>query len=120
MDYDEELRSVHGMYGSMEAELEVQRTIKRAELTAFLCLLMKVIGPGKSCTIMSHEILWWKWSMLRRNARRSLEKMPQDKGALPKEERDVVRGYKAVHEENFLSSWLREDVEEKEERRKNA
>ena len=37
----------HGMYGSMEAEFEVQRTIKRAELelTAFLCLLKKVIGP---------------------------------------------------------------------------
>ena len=29
----------------MEAEYEVQRTIKRAELTAFLCLLKKVIGP---------------------------------------------------------------------------
>ena len=31
----------------MEAALEVQRTIKRAELTAFLCLLKKVIGPIK-------------------------------------------------------------------------
>ena len=30
-----------GMYGSMDAELEVQRTIMRAELTAFLCLLKK-------------------------------------------------------------------------------
>ena len=30
-----------------EAELEIQRTIKRAELTAFLCLLRKVIGPIK-------------------------------------------------------------------------
>ena len=37
---------LHGMYGSMEAELEVQRTIRRAELTA-LCLLKKVIGPIK-------------------------------------------------------------------------
>ena len=35
------------MYGSMEAEYEVQRTIKRAELTAFLCLLRKVCGPIK-------------------------------------------------------------------------
>ena len=35
----------HGMYGSMEAEYEVQRTIKRAELTAFLCLFRKVCGP---------------------------------------------------------------------------
>ena len=29
----------------MEAEFEVQRTVKRAELTALLCLLRKVIGP---------------------------------------------------------------------------
>ena len=37
------------MCGSMEADLEVQRTIKRAGLTAFLCLLKKkkVIGPIK-------------------------------------------------------------------------
>ena len=33
------------MYGSVEAEFEVHRTIKRAELTAFLCLLKRVIGP---------------------------------------------------------------------------
>ena len=33
------------VYGSMEEELEVQRTIKRAELTAFLCLLRKGRGP---------------------------------------------------------------------------
>ena len=36
-----------GMYGSMEAEYEVQRSIKSAELTAFSCLLRKVIGPIK-------------------------------------------------------------------------
>ena len=36
-----------GMYGSMEAQLDVQRTIKRAELTASLCLLKRVIGPIK-------------------------------------------------------------------------
>ena len=46
LDYDEELGLLHGMYGSMEAAFEVQRTIKRAELTAF-CLLEKVIGPIK-------------------------------------------------------------------------
>ena len=33
------------MCGSVEAELEVQRTIKRVELTAFLCFLERVIGP---------------------------------------------------------------------------
>ena len=43
LDCDEEMVPLHGMYGSMEAEFEVQRTVKRAELTAFLCLLKKVI-----------------------------------------------------------------------------
>ena len=47
LDYDEELGPLHGMYGSMEAEFEVQRTTRRAELTAFLCLLRKVCGPIK-------------------------------------------------------------------------
>ena len=47
LDYDEELGPLHGMYGSTEVELQVQRTIMRAELTAFLCLLKKAIGPIK-------------------------------------------------------------------------
>ena len=47
LDYDEEMGPLHGMCGSMEAECELQRTIKRAELTAFLQLLKKVIGPIK-------------------------------------------------------------------------
>ena len=47
LDYDEEMGPLLGMYGSVEAEFEVQRTIKRAELTTFLCLLRKVCGPIK-------------------------------------------------------------------------
>ena len=47
LDYDEKLGLLRGMYGSMEAEYEVQRTIKRAELTAFLCHLRKESGPIK-------------------------------------------------------------------------
>ena len=39
---------LHGMYGSMAAEFEVQRTIKKAEMTAFLCLLKRVIGPTRA------------------------------------------------------------------------
>ena len=34
-------------------------------------------------------------------------KMLQDRGALPKEERDIVKEYKAMHEK-ILSNWLRE------------
>ena len=47
LDYDEELVPLHGIYGSMQAEFEALRTFKRAEMTAFLCLLRKVIGPIK-------------------------------------------------------------------------
>ena len=35
------------------------------------------------------------------------EKMLQDRGALLKEEGEIVREHKAMHEGNFLSSWLR-------------
>ena len=44
-DSDEDMGPSHGMYGSVEAELEVHRTIKRTELTAFLCLVRNVCGP---------------------------------------------------------------------------
>ena len=42
-------------------------------------------------------------------------KMLQDRGTLPKEECDVIREYQAMHEENFVSSWLREDGKDKKE-----
>ena len=35
LDYDEEMEHLQGMYGSVEAGFEVQRTVKRADLTAF-------------------------------------------------------------------------------------
>ena len=47
LDCDKNWCFLHGMYGSMAAELEVQRTMKRVELTAFLCFLRKVCGPIK-------------------------------------------------------------------------
>ena len=42
------------------------------------------------------------------------EKVLRRRGALPKEEGDVIREYKAMHEANFLSSSLREDGKENE------
>ena len=60
LDHDEELAPRHGMFGTLEAELEVQRTIKRAELTAFLCLLKKVIGPTNNKGIIGGS---WKGEM---------------------------------------------------------
>ena len=37
--------------------------------------------------------------------------MIENRGALPKEEGDLVRGYKFAHEDTFSSSWLRDDTE---------
>ena len=54
---------------------------------------------------MAHEDLW--------NLAR--ESVLQDRGALPKEEDDVIREDMAMHEEIFLSSWLREDRKDKKE-----
>ena len=45
LDHDEEMGPMHGMSGTQDAKLEAQRTIKRAELTAYLCLARKAIGP---------------------------------------------------------------------------
>ena len=45
LEHDEEMGPMHGLYGILDAELEVQCTIKRAEWTAFLCLSREIIGP---------------------------------------------------------------------------
>ena len=47
------------------------------------------------------------------------KKMLQDRGALLLEGGDIVREYKAMHEDKFLGVCFREDVEDIEERRKN-
>ena len=47
LDYDGEVVPLRGMYDSMEAELEAQRTIKRSVLTALFCFLKIVAGPIK-------------------------------------------------------------------------
>ena len=38
LDHDEEMGPMRGIHGTLDADLEVQRTFERAELTAFVCL----------------------------------------------------------------------------------
>ena len=45
LDYDEEMEPSHGIYGSIKAEFEVQRTIKRADVLSMPS--QEVIGPIK-------------------------------------------------------------------------
>ena len=47
----------------------------------------------------------------------SQKRMLEDRGTLSREDGDLLREYQAMHEENFLGSWLREVVEGKEEER---
>ena len=56
LDLDEEMGPMHGMYGTLDVELEVQRNIKRAELTAFLCLFRKCCRSFW-CTLITKELL---------------------------------------------------------------
>ena len=46
VDYDKEEEPVYAISGTMRAELEVQSTIKRAELWAFTMTLASLIGPS--------------------------------------------------------------------------
>ena len=62
-------------------------------------------------------ILKWEDSWHRKVHGILPEKMLQDSGALPKGEGDIVREYKAMHEENFLSSWQGKMEEILEQRR---
>ena len=48
------------------------------------------------------------------------EKIIKERGELPNEEGDVVKEYEAMHEEDFWSSWLREDERGGEERMAKA
>ena len=54
LHHDEETGPLHGTYDPMDAELEVQRTIQRTELTAFLCLLTR-LDPSR-CMSTTKEL----------------------------------------------------------------
>ena len=48
--FDGNLRQVECLWlvsGTLDADFEVKRTIKRAELTAFLRLLRRLVGPTR-------------------------------------------------------------------------
>ena len=36
LDHDEDCWPMHGMHGTLDPDLELQRTVKRADLTAFI------------------------------------------------------------------------------------
>ena len=75
----------------------------------------KIEGQKRRITRKEYRKLWNEFEAEGFKAQKGLwnvarEKLLQDRGALPEEEGDIVREYRAMREENFLSSWLREDV----------
>ena len=72
-DHDEEMRPKRGMYGTLDAYLEAQRTSKRAELTAFFCLVLITKGiihglwRREVCALAKNADLWILiWEEVRR------------------------------------------------------
>ena len=65
--------------------------------------LLGVAGKWSACgwSFVAQKALW--------NIAR--DKKLEDRGAFPEEDGHQLRKYRAMLEENFLSSWLREDVE---------
>ena len=51
LDHGEEVGPMHGMYATLDALLEVQRTTKRAESTAILCLFRGITLPPETCAV---------------------------------------------------------------------
>ena len=45
LDHDEDMGPMHGMHGTLDPDLEVQHTIKRADLTAFIRHFGRIVGP---------------------------------------------------------------------------
>ena len=85
----------------------------------------RIDGEKKRITRKEYQRLLNNFEMEGLMARKGLwnlekEKIMRDRGELPNEEGDAVREYKAMHEENFWSSWLREDERGKERRMAKA
>ena len=59
---------------------------------------------------MKRKVSWRKEGLLNLSKK---NQALQDRGALPREEGDAIREFKAMHEENFLGSWLRKDSKSK-------
>ena len=107
-------------YGKMLKRIQV---LEDGRIPAKEVRNWKIEGQKRRITWKEYRILSNDFEMGGSISQKSLwnvarEKMLQDRGALPKEEGDIVRECKAMHGDNFLSSWLREDVEGTEERRK--
>ena len=75
LNHDEELVPMHGMHGTLDVELEVQRTINRAEMTAFLCLLKKAIDPTKVHVDYNGRDNPLEWRRVRRSTKDRIKKV---------------------------------------------
>ena len=74
----------------------------------------KIEGQKRRITRKGYQRLFNKFEMEGlHGAKRVLESRKKQSfarlSALPREEVDTIREFQALHEENFLSSWLRED-----------
>ena len=92
--------------------LKLIRVLEDGRVPAKEARNRKIEGQNRRITRNEYQRLYIKLEMQGFMARKGLWNLArvnvlQDRGALPKEGGDVIREKKAMHEENFLSSWLR-------------
>ena len=68
---------MHRTYGTLDAELEVQHPIKRAELTAFLCLVRTTTAYVVNKWIIGRNVVHWSGSEGRWHVDFDVEEVPR-------------------------------------------
>ena len=74
--------------------------------------------PGKSAKGCGENVKWEVFMAQTGLCNITKKRMLEDRGAVPRQDVDLLSENQAMHAENFLSSWLREDVEGKNEEKK--
>ena len=101
-------------YGKM---MKIIQTLEDGSVPAKEATNWRIEGQKKIITRKEYQRLVNKFEMEGFMAQKVLRNLAKEMNLteekLSKEEGDAVREYKATHEENFLSSWLREDEKRK-------
>ena len=105
--------------------LKIIQTLEESRVPAKEAKNWRIEEQKKRITRKEYQTLTNKFEMEGLMAQKGLwnlaeEKIMKERGEFRNEEGDAVRECKAMHEENFLSSWPRENERGKEERTANV
>ena len=120
-DHDEEMGPMHGMYGMLGAESEVQRTIKRAELTASCVSSGKLSVPR--FVERKHEVHWPQSKgrrLVELDLGRTAQSSPRRKTGRGVEHVKAHRSKKEKQQKSFFEKFITEGHEKADEQAKDG